>query len=119
MKIKNIVRIFVAILFLIFPMDILGEKVPKYTMQNYAKRELEEDNNYIIVQYGDRTVYSGNKFKNKYRQSISHVDRQTDTIDMSQAFVILKTYIEKIYFSQPATSMQSFLIHLLMQTLYI
>ena len=55
MKLMNNARIFVAILLLISPIDILAEKVSKYTKMNQDKRKLEENANYIIVQYGKQT----------------------------------------------------------------
>ena len=62
MKLINGQRIFVAILFLISPIEILGEKVPKYTKMNHAKRKLQENDNYIIARYGKETTYTKNEF---------------------------------------------------------
>ena len=52
MKLINFLTIFVAILFLISPTDILCEKVPNYTTLNHAQRKLEENGNNMIVKYG-------------------------------------------------------------------
>ena len=77
MKLINALRIFVAILFLILPIEILGEKIPKYTKMNHAKRKLEENENYIIAKYGTETTYGvgkkKKKFKNDKRQSVHHI----------------------------------------------
>ena len=51
MKLISTLRIFVAILFLISPIDILCEKIPKYTLQNHDQRKLELNVNYIRVEY--------------------------------------------------------------------
>ena len=67
MKLINFLTIFVAILFLISPTDILCEKVPNYTTLNHAQRKLEENGNYIIAKYGTQTKYNSNEFKIRYR----------------------------------------------------
>ena len=98
MKLINALRIFVAILFLILPIEILGEKVPKYTKMNHAKRKLEENENYIIAKYGTDTTYGANEFKNKYRQTVSHIKYKGDEIYQTTEFTIeANTFIE-IYF---------------------
>ena len=88
MKLINALRIFVAILFLISPIEILGEKVPKYTKMNHAKRKLEENDNYIIVKYGTETIYEVNSFKNQYRQSLHYIKNNGDEVELIQAFRI-------------------------------
>ena len=67
MELISILRIFVAILFLISPIDILCEKIPKYTLQNQKLKKLEVNVNYIRVEYGKETTYDANEFKNQFR----------------------------------------------------
>ena len=57
MKLISAIKIFVAILFLISPIDILCEKIPKYTLQNQKQRKLEVNVNYIRVEYGKEATY--------------------------------------------------------------
>ena len=88
MKLMNNARIFVAILLLISPIDILAEKVSKYTKMNQDKRKLEENANYIIVQYGKQTIYNAGTFKNENRQDVDYIKYKDNTIDLTQQFTI-------------------------------
>ena len=107
MKLINTLRIFVAILFLILPIEILGEKVPKYTKMNHAKRKLEENNNYIIVKYGTETTYKANSFKNQYRQSVNYINYNGETVPLTQDFTIKANDIIQIHLS-PVTTLEKF-----------
>ena len=109
MKLINALRIFVAILFLILPIEILGEKVPKYTKMNHVKRKLEENDNYIIVKYGTETTYGADKFKNEYRQSVDHIKYNGEKVDLTKDFTIKANTTIEIYFSETTiTSLNSF-----------
>ena len=108
MKLINALRIFVAILFLILPMEILGEKVPKYTKMNHANRKLEENDNYIIVKYGTKTTYEAGIFKNPHRQSVDHIKYKGKEIDQTQQFTIEANTNIEIYFSVSVTSLFGF-----------
>ena len=108
MKLINTLRIFVAILFLILPIEILGEKIPKYTKMNHAKRKLEENDNYIIVKYGTETTYGADEFKNEYRQSVDHIKYNGEEVDLTKDFTIKANTTIEIYFSEPITSLNSF-----------
>ena len=101
-------RIFVAILFLILPIEILGEKVPKYTKMNHVKRKLEENDNYIIVKYGNETTYEANSFKNQYRQQIQYIKYKNKIVNTTTEFTIEENTNIEIYFSEPITSLDSF-----------
>ena len=108
MKLINALRIFVAILFLILPIEILGEKVPKYTKMNHVKRKLEENDNYIIVKYGNETTYGANKFKNGYKQSVEYIKYNGEEVDLTKDFTIKANTTIEIYFSEPITSLNRF-----------
>ena len=108
MKLINALRIFVAILFLMSPMEILGEKVPKYTKMNHVNRKLEENDNYIIVKYGTKTTYEAGMFKNQHRQSVDHIKYKGKEIDQTQQFTIEANTNIEIYFSVSVTSLYGF-----------
>ena len=108
MKLKNALTIFVAILFLIFPIEILCEKVPKYTKINHIQRKLEENDNYIIVKYGTNTTYEANKFKNQYRQKIQYIKYKDEIVNLTKQFTIEANTNIEIYFSEPITSLNCF-----------
>ena len=108
MKLINALRIFVVILFLILPIEILGEKVPKYTKMNHVKRKLEENDNYIIVKYGNETTYGANKFKNEYRKSVEYIKYNGEEVDLTKDFTIKANTTIEIYFSEPINSLESF-----------
>ena len=108
MKLINALRIFVAILFLILPIEILGEKIPKYTKMNHAKRKLEENDNYIIAKYGTTTTIGANEFKNEYRKSVDHIKYKGDKIDPAEQFTIEANTAIEIHFSEPINSLSYF-----------
>ena len=64
MKLINVLRIFVIILFLISPIDILCEKISNYAILDHSKRKLEENDNYIIAKYGAQITYGAGNFIN-------------------------------------------------------
>ena len=108
MKLINALRIFVAILFLISPIEILGEKVPKYTKMNHDKRKLEENENYIIAKYGKETKYNRGKFKNMYRKNVDYIMYKGEMIDPNKQFTIEENGIIQIYPSEDITSLDRF-----------
>ena len=108
MKLINALRIVVVILFLILPIEILGEKVPKFTKMNHVKRKLEENDNYIIVKYGNETTYGANKFKNDYRESVEYIKYNGEKVDLTKDFTIKANTTIEIYFSKPITSLNCF-----------
>ena len=108
MKLINALRIFVAILFLILPIEILGEKVPKYTKMDHVKRKLEENDNYIIAKYGTETTYGADEFKNEYRQNVDHINYKDKEIDQTQQFTIEANTTIEIYFSETIKSLAKF-----------
>ena len=83
-----------------FPIEILCEKVPKYTKMNHKKRKLEENNNYIIVKYGAETTYEANSFKSQYRQSVDYIKYNGENVVLTQDFTIKANDIIQIYLSQ-------------------
>ena len=108
MKLISILRIFVAILFLISPIDILCEKMPKYTLQKHDQRKLEVNSNYIRVEYGEETTYIENEFKNLFRQSIDYIKYKGHVVDLENEFTIEANTNIEIYFSEPITSLYAF-----------
>ena len=108
MKLISTLRIFVAILFLISPIDILCEKIPKYTLQNHVQRKLEVNSNYIRVQYGEETTYIANEFKNLFKQSVYYIKYKGHVVDLENEFTIEANTNIEIYFSEPITSLYAF-----------
>ena len=108
MKLESALRIFVAILFLISPIDILCEKIPKYTLQNQKQRKLEVNVNYIRVEYGKETTYDANEFKNQFRQSIDYIRYKGNIVDLKKKFKIEANTIIEIFFSEPTTTLKNF-----------
>ena len=104
----NNARITIAILLLLSPLDILGEKVSKYTKLNKDKRKFEENDNYIIVKYGNQTIYNARQFKNEYRQDVDYIKYKGNTVDLTQQFTIEKNGIIEIYFSKKVLSLKNF-----------
>ena len=108
MKLESALRIFVAILFLISPIDILCEKIPKYTLQNHDQRKLEVNSNYIRVEYGEETIYIANEFKNLFKQSVYYIKYKGHVVDLENEFTIEANTNIEIYFSEPITSLYAF-----------
>ena len=109
MKLKNALTIFVAILFLISPIEILCEKVPKYTKINHIQRKLEENGNYIMYKYGTNTAYGENSFtKIDSRKQIQYIKYKDEIVDLTKQFTIEANTNIEIYFSEPITSLNSF-----------
>ena len=111
MKLINILRVFVAFLFLISPTDILCEKVPNYTALNHTQRKLGENDNYIIVKYGRITIYRAKIFTNniyRMRTSIKHIKYKNEILDLEQQFTIEANTEIEIYFSEPCETFDSF-----------
>jgi len=110
MKLINALRIFVAILFLISPIEILGEEVPKNTIQNHAKRKLKENENYIIVKYEYETAFTyAKQFQfTESRKQVDYIICEGQKIDHASFFTIpAKTSVE-MDFSKPAATMNRF-----------
>jgi len=108
MKLISFLRIFVAILFLISPIDILCEKIPKYSLENHDQRKLEENGNFIKVKYGNETTYDAKEFKNQYRQSIDYIIYKGNIVDLEKELTIKANTSIEIYFSKPVTSLYRF-----------
>ena len=105
----NSLRFFVAIQFLILHIDILCEKVPKYTLLNHAQRKLEENDNYIIVIYRIKTKYEANEFtKIESKKQIQYILYEGKEVDLSRKFIIDANTTIKIFFSEPIKSLNSF-----------
>ena len=104
MKLINVIKIFVAILFLISPIDILCEKIPKYTLQNQKQRKLD----YIRVEYGKEATYKAKEFKNQHRQSIDYITYKGHIVDLEKEFTIEANTIIEIYFYEPITTLEDF-----------
>ena len=106
MKLISTLRIFVAILFLISPIDILCEKIPKYTLQNHDQRKLELNVNYIRVEYGKEATYKAKEFKSYYKQSIDYITYKGHIVDLEKEFTIEANTIIEIFFSEPITTLK-------------
>ena len=104
MKLISAIKIFVAILFLISPIDILCEKIPKYTLQNQKQRKLD----YIRVEYGKEATYKAKEFKNQHRQSIDYITYKGHIVDLEKEFTIEANTIIEIYFYKPITTLEDF-----------
>ena len=105
----NSLRFFVAIQFLILHIDILCEKVPKYTLLNHAQRKLEENDNYIIIIYRIKITYEANEFtKIESRKQIQYILYEDKELDLSRKFIIDANTTIKIFFSEPIKSLNSF-----------
>ena len=105
----NSLSIFVAIQFLILPIDILCEKVPKYTLLNHAQRKLEENDNYIIIIYRIKITYEANEFtKIESKKQIQYILYEGKELDLSRKFIIDANTTIKIFFSEPIKSLNSF-----------
>ena len=81
MILKNSLKFFVPILFLISFSDILAEKIPKCSNiepGGISKRKLEGNDHYIIVKYKEETNYDvGYKFAN----DLDDIDNLGDDFD--------------------------------------
>jgi len=109
MKLKNAIIIFVVIMFLVSPIDILGEKASKHATLNHVQRKLEENDNYIVVKYGEETTYdANNKFLNNYRSEVDHVIYEDQPVNLEQQFIIEANGTIQIYFSKRITTLESF-----------
>ena len=117
MKLINALRIFVAILFLILPIEILGEKVPKYTKMNHAKRKLEENDldNYIKVKYKKDVTYSYgfsiieyDKSENQYRSDIYLINNNNTSYNPNEALTIKENTEIIIGFNSTLKSLAKF-----------
>ena len=117
MKLINALRIFVAILLLILPIEILGEKVPKYTKMNHAKRKLEENDpdNYIKVKYKKDVTYSYgfskieyDKSENKYRSDIYLINNNNTSYKPNETLIIKENTEIKIVFNSSIKSLAKF-----------
>ena len=108
MKLENVIKILIAILYLVSPIDILNEKVPKYTRLNHINRKLEENDNYIIVKYGNQTTYNAGQFKNVNRQGVDYIKYKGEEVDLAKQFKIEENGIIHIYFSESVVSLKKF-----------
>ena len=110
-------RILVAILFLMSPIEILGEKVPKYTKMNHAKRKLEENDldNYIKVKYKKDVTYSHDfsiieydKSENQYRSDIYLINNNNTSYNPNEALTIKENTEIIIGFNSTLKSLAKF-----------
>ena len=115
MILKNALILYALTLFLISPIDILGEKVPKYSniepggiFRTNIQRKLEENNNnYIIVKYKAQTIYE-NGFQNQCRQGIKYIINGNSTVGPKESLTIEANTEIQIHFSEPSTSLENF-----------
>ena len=109
MKLINVLRIFVIILFLISPIDILCEKISNYAILDHSKRKLEVNDNYIIAKYGAQITYGAGNFINQYRQNVEYIMYEDKKIDVTkEELIIEENSIIKIYLTEGITSLEGF-----------
>ena len=113
MKLENGIKYFLVTLFLISPITILGEKVPKYanldsvgTFGANNQRKLEEKEHYISVKYKALTIYES--FENEYRQNISHIINGNTQVEPDKPLEIKANAIIKIVFNTTITNLTKF-----------
>ena len=87
MRLENVTRIFVVILFLISPI---------------------ENDNYIIVKYKNETTYDAGKFKNSFRNDVHHIIYEGKEVDLTKQFIIAANGIIEIHFNKSISSLEGF-----------
>ena len=115
MNFKKALILYALTLLMIFPIDILGERVPKYsnielggTFGTNIQRKLQEKNeNYIKVKYKEKAEYDEG-FNCKSRYGIKYIIKGDSEVGPNDPLKIEANSEIEIHFSEPIKSLERF-----------
>ena len=112
MKVNKFILLYVNMIVMSSLVIISGNNSPIRTkhLEYYDKRKLQEDDNYIIIQYGKTVNYSGGFIKETYKSSISYIKNGDEVINnIDQAFTVVADIKLEVHFKESLTDIESLL----------